>query len=157
MSNLVFVPDGNILRTRIQTLVCPVNTIGVMGAGLAKYFTSYYPALLHHYRDACKTKALTIDKLWVYKHSPIRQILCFPTKIDWRDPSKLEWIEAGMKRLVEQQEALGIYEIAIPQLGCGKGQLDWKEVGPIVVKYAEQLLGVVYIFGEEPKNERVRD
>lgn len=153
MSNLIFVPDGNILRTRIQTLVCPVNTIGVMGAGLAKYFTSYYPALLHHYRDACKTKALTIDKLWVYKHSPIRQILCFPTKIDWRDPSKLEWIEAGMKRLVDQYYDLKMTDIAIPQLGCGKGQLEWEDVGPIVVEYAKQLPIPVYIFGEEPKKK----
>jgi hypothetical protein len=30
-------------------------------------------------------------------------------------------------------------QIAIPPLGCGNGQLEWKTVGPLIYRYANQM------------------
>lgn len=150
---MIFVPGGNILKCPAQTLVCPVNTVGVMGCGLAKAFASVFKGLLYHYRVACRTEVLRTDTLWVWSADPNKQVLCFPTKEDWKNPSEVGWIIHGMRRLVAQYQALGITSIAIPMLGCGAGQLTWEQIGPIVVEYARQLPMDVYIFGVEPKEE----
>ena len=88
--------DKNILESDCQTLVCPVNVVGVMGKGLAKAMADEYPGLLHAYRQACKRGTLRVDTLWVYKMSEEKQILCFPTKEHWRWPSKLEWVDHNL-------------------------------------------------------------
>lgn len=150
-NRLIFAPDQNIFRCKAQTLVNPVNTVGVMGNGLAKQFTFKFPSLLYHYRKACYSHQLEVGKPWIYTAQNGRKVLCFPTKQDWRNPSELDWIRQGMKYLVEHYESMGITSIAIPQLGCGKGQLTWEEVAPIVVEYASLLPMDVYILGPRPR------
>ena len=41
MSNIK-VLEGDIFKSNLQTLVIPVNTVGVMGKGLALYFRKKY-------------------------------------------------------------------------------------------------------------------
>lgn len=131
--------DGSVMRCGLQTVTCPVNTVGVMDAGLAKAMQLRIPGLLEFYRAACKSEALKVGTLLVY---PIpktqRQVLLFPTKVEWRNPSKLEWIETGLEVLVEQYEALGITELALPPLGCGCGELDYiQQVRPLFKRILE--------------------
>ena len=56
---------GDLLASPAQTLVNPVNTVGVMGAGLALAFAQAYPAILRPYEDACRTGALAIGRPWL--------------------------------------------------------------------------------------------
>lgn len=72
-------------------------------------------------------------------------ILNFPTKQHWRNPSKLEWIEAGLKKFLRSYQKLGITEISFPRLGCGNGGLDWEEVRPLMEKHLRNLPIQVYI------------
>ncbi len=61
-----------------------------------------------------------------------RWIVNFPTKANWRFPSKLAWIEAGLtdlKRVIEEKE---IRSIAIPPLGAGNGGFDWRDVRALI-------------------------
>jgi len=126
---------GDIFKSRAQTLVNPVNTVGVMGAGLAREFSRHYPGILNRYKEFCRQGVLKIGTLWVYRSAWDRWVLCFPTKKDWREPSKLEYIEAGLKKLVDTYEARGITDIAIPKLGCGLGGLSWGDVRPLMEKH----------------------
>lgn len=152
MSNrLIFAPEEDIFRCKAQTLVNPVNTVGIMGNGLAKKFTFKFPSLLYHYRKACSSKQLDIGKPWIFTAPNGRKVLCFPTKRDWRNSSELDWIRQGMEYLVQHHVEMGITSIAIPMLGCGKGLLSWEEVSPIVVEYASQLPMDVYILGPRPR------
>ena len=54
-------------------------------------------------------------------------VLNFPTKKHWRNPSKLEYIEMGLKKFVATYEEKEITSIAFPQLGCGLGGLNWEK------------------------------
>jgi O-acetyl-ADP-ribose deacetylase (regulator of RNase III) len=139
---------GDILKSRIQTLICPVNTVGVMGAGLALAFNKEYNGLLFHYRTACKTGALTTGQVWVYKVNKQRQILCLPTKEHWKNPSKLEWIDEALATLARDYKELGIRSLALPRIGCGKGQLEWAaDVRPLVYKHLADLPIPITVFG----------
>ena len=126
--------EGDILDAEVDALVNPVNCVGVMGAGLAKRFKDAYPTNYLIYRDACRNGLVTPGRVLSWKH-PVKdlRIFNFPTKLDWRDPSQPEYIERGLASLVFTVEELDIRSIAIPQLGCGLGGLDWSDVRPMIV------------------------
>ena len=141
---MIVFKKGNIFDSDCQTLVNTVNRNGVMGKGLALQFKQRYPEMFDEYRLACKIKQIHIggdimvwDYVDLFKH---RKILCFATKEDWWNPSKLAWIERGLQMFVNTYKALGITSIAWPKLGCTNGKLDWEnEVKPLMVKYLDDI------------------
>jgi O-acetyl-ADP-ribose deacetylase (regulator of RNase III) len=134
----------SILTAQTQTVVNTINTVGVMGKGLASAYKSRYPAMFKTYKQLCKEGKIDIGRLWLWKGED-QWVLNFPTKKHWRNPSKLTYIEAGLKKFVEQYEARGIWEIAFPRLGCGNGGLDWDDVGPLMESYLKPLPIPVYV------------
>ena len=144
---IIFEGERDIFTALADWIVCPVNCVGVMGNGLAKAFSLRYPDLLGHYRSNCKQSRLSPGILYSYTPKYIngvlgagKHVLCFPTKDDWRHPSELEYIELGLKCLVQYYSEIGISSIAIPAIGCGQGQLDWLQaVRPLVYRYLDPL------------------
>lgn len=136
--------NTSLLSSESQTVVNTVNTVGVMGKGLAKHFASKYPRMFEQYKDFCANGMLTTGKLWLWK-APEQWVLNFPTKKHWRHPSKLEYIEAGLKKFVEKYEEVGITEISFPRLGCGNGGLDWSDVKPLMESYLTNLPITIYV------------
>jgi O-acetyl-ADP-ribose deacetylase (regulator of RNase III) len=141
----VRVVAGDIFSSRAQTLVNPVNTKGVMGAGLALEFKRRYPQMFEDYRRRCTAGELRLGEPYLWKPAPEqlelgsadqpadeRWIVNFPTKDHWRDPSRLQDILAGLDSLAAQIPAWGVRSLACPALGCGLGGLDWAAVGPLV-------------------------
>ena len=152
----------NIFESRAAVLVNTVNTVGVMGKGLAKEFKRIYPDMFEVYQKFCEDGTLTVGKLQVYK-TPNKWILNFPTKANWRSPSKLEYIEQGLKKFVEHYERLGIKSIAFPMLGCGNGGLSWEdEVKPLMEKYLKKLnidifIHVAKIDAHKPEHQNQKE
>jgi O-acetyl-ADP-ribose deacetylase (regulator of RNase III) len=141
---------GNLFTSPAKVLTNTVNTVGVMGKGIAKTAKEIYPEMFRRYQELCERKQLTVGTLWLYK-TPHKWILNFPTKAHWRQPSKPEYIEAGLKKFVMIYASQGITSIAFPRLGCGNGELDWETVvQPLMVAYLDKLpIDVfVYSFGE---------
>lgn len=136
---------GNLLDSPAQTLVNTVNTVGVMGKGIALQFRERYPKMYERYRECCQAKALDIGKLQLYRTAE-HWILNFPTKRHWRRPSKLEWIELGLQKFVATYADKGITSVAFPMLGCGNGDLDWADVKPLMERYLEPLPIPVFIY-----------
>ena len=126
-------------------LVNTVNTVGVMGKGIAREFKSIYPEMFADYQRLCERNQFSTGELWLYKTSN-KWILNFPTKKHWRQPSRPEYIEAGLKKFVETFHRHGITSISFPLLGCGNGELDWEsQVRPLMERYLKPLPITVYI------------
>lgn len=146
--------SGDIFESPAQVLVNPVNTVGVMGKGLAYDFKKIYPAMFKQYQQLCERHQFTVGQLWLYK-SPQKWILNFPTKKHWRENSKPEYIEAGLKKFVETYADKGILSISFPLLGCGYGELDWKsQIHPLMERYLGSLPISTYIH-RHPKNDLI--
>lgn len=138
MSNITF-RKGNIFNTKMQTIVNTVNCVGVMGKGLALEFKLRYPDMFYKYKELCQSKLMGIGKLWIYKSESCPQwILNFPTKLHWKNPSKIEYIEAGLRKFVESYKEKGITSIAFPLLGTHNGGLGKSEVLELMYKYLEK-------------------
>jgi O-acetyl-ADP-ribose deacetylase (regulator of RNase III) len=125
---------GDILAADVEALVNPVNTVGVMGAGLALQFKRKYPAMFREYAAVCQRGGLRPGNLTVHqvKGHP-RYVINFATKRHWKPPSRLEWIEGGLVHLRQKVTVLGIRSIAVPPLGCGLGGLEWSQVRELIV------------------------
>lgn len=122
---------GNIFHSNSEAVVNPVNTIGVMGKGLARQFRDRYPEMYEDYRKTCREKNLWIGHLHVYdKVRPT--IINLPTKIHWIDQSQYEYVELGLVALRYELKYREISSCAIPALGCGNGGLDWNKVKDII-------------------------
>ena len=141
---MIIFKTGNLFDSECQTLVNTVNRNGVMGKGIALQFKKKYPELFDEYRLACKRKQIYIGGdlfIWdfVDLYKP-RKVLCFATKEDWWNPSKLIWIERGLEMFSQAYKGFGITSIAFPKLGCNNGGLDWEtQVKPLMFKYLQPL------------------
>lgn len=123
--------QGNLLEARVEALVNTVNTVGVMGKGIALMFKERFDENFRLYAAACKAKEVQTGKMFVtpvHELDGPRWIVNFPTKQHWRAPSRMEWVIEGLQDLrcflIEQQ----VKSIAIPPLGAGNGGLEWAEV-----------------------------
>jgi O-acetyl-ADP-ribose deacetylase (regulator of RNase III) len=122
-----------------------VNTVGVMGKGLALQFKRAYPAMFRAYARAAQSGELEVGRMQVWETGELqgpRYIINFPTKRHWRQGSRLVDIEQGLADLVRVVRALGIRSVAVPPLGCGNGGLDWVHVEPLINKAFASLADV---------------
>lgn len=136
---------GDLFSSPAQVLVNTVNTVGIMGKGLALEFKTRYPEMFKEYQKVCNDNLLDIGKLFLWKKED-KWVLLFPTKKHWRSPSKLDYIEKGLEKFVQSYDELGIESIAFPKLGCGNGGLDWADVKPLMEKYLKHLPINIYIY-----------
>lgn len=138
--------------------VVPVNTLGVMGAGLALGFKEKYPELLPVYQDALNTKKLQINRPCFVRIKKLnRRFILFPTKVDWKKPSNLLWIESGLEGMDELLNKCGApFEtvVLVPKLGCGLGGLNWETVLKTMEKYFISSGYDYLIFPKDKKNDR---
>ena len=134
----------NLFDSPAQTLVNAVNTVGVMGKGVAKDFKLRYPEMYKRYREHCKAGRFQTGMLWLYK-TPNKWVLNFPTKRHWRSASKLQWIEQGLSKFALTYSDRGVESISFPMLGCGNGGLDWQDVQPLMEHYLGKLAIPVYV------------
>ena len=132
MLNLI--ENGNIFNSKMQTLVNPVNMVGVMGSGLAKSFKDTFHEMFEQYKAACKSGRMQEKGMFLWRPDDWNShwVLCFPTKNHWSEKSHLRLIERGLEIFVQGYAKTGITSAAFPALGCGLGGLRWKEVGPLM-------------------------
>lgn len=123
--------QGNLLEAPVEALVNTVNTVGVMGKGIALMFRERFTENFRLYSAACKSKQVRTGKMFVTEVNELdgpRWIINFPTKQHWKAPSKLEWVQDGLLDLRHVLIEHKIKSVAIPPLGAGNGGLDWQVV-----------------------------
>ncbi|WP_445395310.1 type II toxin-antitoxin system antitoxin DNA ADP-ribosyl glycohydrolase DarG [Streptomyces sp. LE64] len=137
--------EGNLLAADVDALINTVNTVGVMGKGIALQFKRAYPGNFEDYASACRAREVRPGVMHVHElkegKGPLF-IINFPTKRHWRSPSRLEDVEQGLKDLRRVVVDLQIQSIAVPPLGCGNGGLEWDDVHPLIVRALGDLPGV---------------
>lgn len=166
-----YIENGNLFGSKTDALVNPVNCKGVMGKGIALEFKKRFPECIQPYKEACVAGKLAPGILLFVQLivQPdlfgIRRpgVILFPTKNHWRDKSRIEWIEQGLVYLRNNYCQWGIKSLAMPQIGCGLGGLEWGDVKPLIEKCfsgepieVEIYLMVIYDYKEKPNSRRLK-
>ena len=100
--------------------------------GTRRKVAAFKPGDLLHFiginRDYLSDESVTPEELLSRK----QHLVYFPTKNHYKDPSKYEYVEKGLRSLVEllSQEKVDseVHTVSIPALGCGLGGLTWVKV-----------------------------
>ena len=158
---MIYKAEGDLLGTDAEALVNTVNTVGVMGKGIALQFKQAFPDNYKAYEAACKRGEVEPGKMFVFHRSAgnPRVIINFPTKKHWRGKSKIGDIESGLRALIDVVKIERIRSIAVPPLGCGNGGLDWNDVRPLIEKAFSGVPAVtVQLFHPEgaPKTDEMK-
>ena len=157
----VHIASGDLLEQRVDAIVNTVNTVGVMGKGIALQFKRKWPANMKAYEAACKRGEVVPGNMFVFDNGGLVEpkfIINFPTKRHWRQPSRLADIEAGLVDLVAVVKRLNIRSIAIPPLGCGNGGLNWDDVRSRIESAFANLPDLdVRLFAPAPLTSGVRE
>ena len=152
---MIHYTTGNILESNAQALINTVNTVGVMGKGIALQFKKRYPNNFNAYQNACKQGDIAIGKLFVTKdcnlNSDEKIIINFPTKKDWRKSSEYSFIEKGLDNLIQVISQQNIKSVALPPLGAGNGGLEWEKVKKIIEQKLNNLNVEIIVY--EPTRE----
>lgn len=130
---------GDILQSTAQTLINTVNCVGVMGKGIALEFKNRLPEMHEDYLQRCKRGEVKPGLPYLYRTLFPPQIINFPTKDHWKSVSKVSDIERGLKYLLAHYKEWNVQSLAIPPLGCGNGQLEWRVVGPLIYRLVKQM------------------
>lgn len=150
---MIELQKGDILKAKADALVNTVNCVGVMGRGIALQFSKAFPEMFRAYEAACKRGEVALGSVLTFDLNRFEQphyVISVPTKKHWRGKSRMEYVEAGLKALVEEVRRLGIKSVAVPPLGCGLGGLDWSEVRPRI-EQAFAIIPDVHVLLFEPK------
>jgi hypothetical protein len=134
-------------------IIVPINNVIkkdgtlTMGRGVALHAKTIRPYLPYELAVLIKREGYS-SKLVLGSN-----MIAFPTKYHWHDPSSLVLIEKSAietRKLILDYKAIlekfhkepvsGIYS---PRVGCGNGQLDWSIVKPIIEKYLGDLITIV--------------
>jgi len=130
---------GNLFESKAQTLVNTVNCVGVMGKGIALEFKQRFPDMYQDYVVRCKRGEVRLGKPYLYKMLFPPWILNFPTKDHWRSVANLDSIIQGLDYLLQHYREWGIESLAVPPLGAGQGQLEWRIIGPTLYHYLSRM------------------
>lgn len=151
--------QGNLLDAEVEALVNTVNTVGVMGKGIALMFKERFPANMSAYAKACKAGEVQTGSMFVTETGELmgpRWIVNFPTKQHWRSKSQMQWIIDGLVDLRRFIEHSQVRSIAIPPLGAGNGGLDWADVKAYIEQALGDLQGVdIVVFEPTSKYQNV--
>lgn len=154
------------MKSNAEALVNTVNTVGVMGKGIALQFREAFPENYRVYKNVCRNKQLHVGQMLVTEESTLtyghKFIINFPTKTHWRKPSEYSYIEQGLVALRDEIIKRNIRSIAIPPLGSHNGGLDWSRVKRMIVDALYDVKCTVYLYEpsdaiiERMKSERVK-
>lgn len=130
---------GDLFESKAQTLVNTVNTVGVMGKGIALEFKRRFSDMYADYERRCAKHEVRLGRPYLYRRLVAPWILNFPTKQHWRSISRLSDIVEGLRYLERHYREWGIVSLAVPPLGCGQGHLEWHVVGPTLYRHLARL------------------
>ncbi len=150
---------GDIFDSETEAIINTVNTVGVMGKGIALQFKQRFPYNFEVYKKACDNNDIGIGKLLVTESDSLftKYIINFPTKKHWKNPSQYHYIEEGLEDLIKQLKEKKIKSVAIPPLGAGNGRLKWENVKMIIEKYLAHIDDIEFVIYEPQERFLSRD
>ncbi|MCH8212821.1 MAG: macro domain-containing protein [Proteobacteria bacterium] len=151
---MITVRVGNLFDSTAQTLVNTVNCVGVMGKGIALEFKKRFPEMNRDYEERCKAGKVKLRRPYLFTDLVGPWVLNFPTKDHWRSVSRVQDVIEGLEYLKQHYREWGITSLAMPPLGCGQGQLEWRVVGPTLYRHLSELDIPVELFAPHGTSER---
>lgn len=145
-----FIIGKDIFKEPGDLYVIPVNTVGVMGAGLAESFALDHPDLLRRYKHDCKMKSITIGHCALYEAENGKKYLMLPTKETYKQDATYTYVGLGLHWITENigeedGQINPAWKIIMPPLGCGLGKLSFDIVSEMIEETSTKIPNQVVV------------
>lgn len=125
---------GDLFTSQADALGHGVNVKGAMGAGIALQFKNRFPDMYEEYAGFCAGGAMIPGDVYVYYGDPI--VFNIASQ-DFPGPNaRPSWLAIGLGNMYSEIIDRNVSSVALPQIGCGIGGLDWKDVKGLITDYA---------------------
>lgn len=138
-------PNGGIFDARVITTNGVLNSNGeaVMGVGTALQAARMFPTLPKLLGKKLDSKGNKVFRFSKDIFSIDYDIVTFPTKEDWRDPSDMKVIWKSTIQLLNMADSQNWKTVALPKVGTGAGGLQWKNVKSLIKRYLDDRFFVI--------------
>lgn len=139
---------GDLLASELDIVAHGCNTLGLMGAGIAKQFKLQYPEMFKEYQKLCEKSQFLTGNCFVWT-APSGRIICnLGTQNYPGANATLKNIENSFREMFAKLSLKPGTKIGIPKIGCGFGGLKWNDVGQIVERLGNEfnVHFIVFVF-----------
>ncbi|MEH6671091.1 macro domain-containing protein [Halopseudomonas sp.] len=142
--------SGDFFDFDADIMINTVNCVGVMGAGVALAFKKRFPEMFDDYAEKCSLGVIRpgLPSVWLQKDmiSKDIEVINFPTKKHWKNPSEYHYVDDGLEWLSKYLEGKSGKVVTLPALGCGHGGLDWDRVRSMISEKLKDSPAHIYVF-----------
>lgn len=130
---------GNLFDSEAEVLGHGVNVKGVMGAGIAAQFKIKYPDMYVDYKEYCDKGLFRPGTVQIVDVEPNRFIANIASQDSPGANARYSWLTMALTSLYSGMWNTGRsdWTVALPQIGCGIGGLDWDIVKSMITDVAE--------------------
>lgn len=126
---------GDVFDTDAFWIGHGVNCRGVMGSGIAKTVRERFPLTYEAYKKVCMAENLRPGEVYgIYEHQKV--ILNIASQNEPGPDARYDWAFDGLlaaaKRVQTSKWTNKPKKIAIPEIGCGIGGLQWPEMADLI-------------------------
>jgi len=116
-----------------HAIVIPVNLQGVMGRGIARQCKDRHPEQFYEMAQWCVHMRQSDSDNLVLFAADTDLLILFPVKHDWKDKADLMLIDKSLKQLrslILKRDKFHnkFVRVALPEVGCGFGNLKWEYI-----------------------------
>lgn len=147
---MIKILKGTVFNAQADAMVNTVNCDGFMEAGLALEFRLRYPNMYEKYKEKCKKKEIKPGRV-EYVDVDDEIVINFPTKNNFRFPSRIKWISEGLDHFLMTYKDYELKSVAFPKLGSSHGGLDWNDVKAVMKNKLSGINIDIYICLDENK------
>lgn len=139
---------GNLFASKAQALVNTVNCVGPMGKGIALEFRRRFPEMFEEYKRVCERGELRPGQILPFRKSQ-PWVLNLAVKDDWKQPSRVEWVEQCLEKFCEWYPKVGLKSVAFPWMGAMNGRIRLEQIKAVTRRFLKPLTDIdveVYTF-----------
>ena len=142
---------GNILWSKSDAIVQGIAQNENFSEGLAASVKDEWPAIEKDFKECCCNGEMQPGDVWEWENSSGVNILNLVTHSDSVKAS-LGSLDDSLAKLPALVKKNGLKSLAIPKVGTDVGDLDWRDVKPLIEKHLGGLSIPVYLYTIFQKN-----
>lgn len=128
MSKLLQIERGDLLNSTEEVIAHGCNTRGIMGAGIAGQIAKKYPHVLFSNEAAVAAGWFVPGYAQLIRVAGTKAVFNLATQDELGAHARLEWVYLAFRNMAERCAVEKIERVAIPEIGCGIGGLQWPMV-----------------------------
>lgn len=141
---------GDLFELGLSAIGHGCNTVGSMGAGIAREVRRRWPDCYRDYAELCRTGRFMIGGFHAWEGDGI-VVYNLATQVRPGRDARLDAIRDAVAAALADAQARGLDRLGLPRIGAGIGGLDWSDVRRVLREVAADSPVELVVVGLPPR------